>query len=89
MKLTDKQTEANELLAGDATHVMLFGGSRCVSEDTVLDGHSVTIAEQARKGMPVEVKTSRGFQMAEAPFLKGVCKLIEVVLKCSLFDAKT
>lgn len=28
MKLTAKQTQANELLAGDATHVMLFGGSR-------------------------------------------------------------
>lgn len=28
MKLTRKQAQANELLAGDATHVMLFGGSR-------------------------------------------------------------
>ena len=28
MKLTDKQTEANKLLAGPATHIMLFGGSR-------------------------------------------------------------
>lgn len=28
MKLTAKQEEANRLLAGDATHVMLFGGSR-------------------------------------------------------------
>lgn len=28
MKLTPKQTQANELLAGDATHIMLFGGSR-------------------------------------------------------------
>lgn len=27
-KLTSKQLQANELLAGDATHVMLFGGSR-------------------------------------------------------------
>lgn len=27
-KLTPKQVEANELLAGDATHIMLFGGSR-------------------------------------------------------------
>ena len=27
-KLTKKQLEANNLLAGDATHVMLFGGSR-------------------------------------------------------------
>lgn len=27
-KLTPKQIQANELLAGDATHVMLFGGSR-------------------------------------------------------------
>src|SRR5512139_3474120 len=26
--LTPKQEKANELLAGDATHVMLFGGSR-------------------------------------------------------------
>ena len=28
MKLTPKQTEANKLLAGSATHIMLFGGSR-------------------------------------------------------------
>jgi phage terminase large subunit-like protein len=28
LKLTPKQTEANALLAGDATHIMLFGGSR-------------------------------------------------------------
>jgi len=28
VKLTPKQTEANALLAGNATHVMLFGGSR-------------------------------------------------------------
>ena len=28
MKLTPKQTQANTLLAGDATHCMLFGGSR-------------------------------------------------------------
>ena len=28
MKLTDKQLAAQEVLAGDATHVMLFGGSR-------------------------------------------------------------
>jgi phage terminase large subunit-like protein len=27
-KLTSKQSEANHLLAGDATHIMLFGGSR-------------------------------------------------------------
>ena len=27
-KLTDKQLEAQEVIAGDATHVMLFGGSR-------------------------------------------------------------
>lgn len=28
MKLTDKQLAAQEVLAGDATHIMLFGGSR-------------------------------------------------------------
>lgn len=28
MKLTDKQLEAQEVLAGDATHVVLYGGSR-------------------------------------------------------------
>ena len=28
MKFTDKQAQAQELLAGDATHIMLFGGSR-------------------------------------------------------------
>jgi len=28
VSLTAKQLQANELLAGDATHIMLFGGSR-------------------------------------------------------------
>lgn len=28
MKLSDRQMEAQEVLAGDATHIMLFGGSR-------------------------------------------------------------
>lgn len=28
MKLTEKQEEAQQVLAGDATHIMLFGGSR-------------------------------------------------------------
>lgn len=28
MKLTKRQTEAQEILGGDATHIMLFGGSR-------------------------------------------------------------
>ena len=28
MKLTERQTEAQKVLAGDATHCMLFGGSR-------------------------------------------------------------
>lgn len=28
MKLTDRQQEAQKILAGDATHIMLFGGSR-------------------------------------------------------------
>jgi hypothetical protein len=54
----------------------LYGGTRCVAGDTLLDGHSKTIAELAEIGEPVQVLTSRGVEMAEAPFKKGFAKLI-------------
>jgi len=40
-KLTDKQTQANKILGGDATHICLFGGSR--SGKTVLLVRAVII----------------------------------------------
>lgn len=46
--LTAKQQEAQKLLSGPATHLLLAGGSRCVSGDTVLDGHDAPIVLLAR-----------------------------------------
>lgn len=75
-RLTDRQKLADEMLESDARHVMLYGGSRCVAGDTVLDGQDKTIAELATEGLPVEVLTSHGRQMAEPPFRKGKCALL-------------
>jgi hypothetical protein len=80
MVLTEKQQAAQKVLGGTATHCMLFGGSRCVSGDTVLDGQSMTIADLAAIGAPVEVMTSHGRQMAESPFMKGYERLYRVTL---------
>lgn len=60
-------------------HSLLYGGSRCVAGDTVLDGHTATIADLALIGSPVVVVTSHGLQMAEAPFRKGECELLKIV----------
>jgi hypothetical protein len=79
-KLSPKQQEAQQLLGGGSEHVMLLGGSRCVAGDTILDGHTKTIAELAEIGEPVEVLTSWGKQMAHAPFLKGRCLMLRVEL---------
>lgn len=79
-RLTAKQVAANALLAGMAMYLMLFGGSRCVAGDTRLAGYRKTIKELAEDGMPVVVKTSRGFQLVESPFLKGRCKLLRFTL---------
>lgn len=79
-KLTAKQNEANALLGGPQLHTLLDGGSRCVAGHTVLDGHTMTIAEQAAMGRPIPVMTSHGAVMAEAPFRKGECALLKVRL---------
>lgn len=47
--------------------------------DTVLDGHTQTLAELAAIGKPVEVLTTYGRQMAEAPFKKGRALLYEII----------
>lgn len=73
---TAKQLEAQNVLAGDATHILLEGGSRCVAGSTILDGQIKTIKELAEIGYPVTVLTSRGWREAEAPFRKGVCRLL-------------
>lgn len=75
--LTPKQERATEILASDATHSMLWGGARCVSGDTVLDGHVKPISVLAQEGLPVVVRTTHGWQMAEAPFRKGRCSMLE------------
>ena len=75
---TEKQRSAISILASDAIHVMLYGGSRCVAGDTVLDGHTESISALAERGDPVEVITSHGTQMADAPFLKGTAALLEI-----------
>lgn len=67
----------NELLTAGKRFCLVYGGSRCVSADTVLDGHVLTIAQLANIGRPVVVKTSWGSQWAEAPFRKGACRMLE------------
>lgn len=80
-ELTSKQKEANEVLAGIATHEMLFGGSRCVAGDTILDGQVKTIKQLAEAGNPVEVVTSWGKQLAEAPYKKGSAAMLKVTVE--------
>lgn len=63
-------------MGGLATYILLYGGSRCVSGDTILDGHTKTIKELAEEKSPVKVYTSHGVQLAEPPFLKGTCKML-------------
>lgn len=74
--LTQRQGQQAQLMASDATHIMGYGGSRCLSGDAVLDGHTRTIAELAAAGEPVCVLTSHGWQMAEAPFRKGAAEML-------------
>jgi phage terminase large subunit len=81
IKWTDKQKEGLALLSSDAQHVMLLGGSRCVSGDTILDGQDKDIKTLSEIGQPIDVITSFGIQKAEAPFKKGRCKMLTVVLE--------
>ena len=83
-QLTARQQEAQRILSGDSTHLMLFGGSRCLSGDAVLNGHTKTISELAQDGKPVWVWTTRGLVFAEAPFKKGSCALLAITLEDGL-----
>lgn len=74
--LTQRQGQQAQLMASDATHIMGYGGSRCLSGDAVLDGHSKTIADLAGIGEPVRVFTTHGWQWAEAPFRKGEAEML-------------
>ncbi len=78
MILTPKQNEANRLLAGPQQHTMLFGGSRCLTGDAILDGQTRPIWDLARIGKPVRVLTTRGYQWADAPFCKGRGSMLTV-----------
>lgn len=77
-ELTSAQGKALETITSDAKHCALGGGSRCVAGDTVLDGHTKTVAELAAIGTPVEVITTHGTQMVDAPFKKGRAPLLRV-----------
>jgi hypothetical protein len=69
-----------DVLTAGKRYCLLVGGSRCVSGDTVLDGHTITIRELADRAEPVLVHTSHGVQWAEAPFRKGADRLLRFEL---------
>ncbi|MGR3179854.1 MAG: phage terminase large subunit [Candidatus Anammoxibacter sp.] len=77
---TPKQIEATDLHI-NYSQIMLYGGSRCVSGDTILDGQTKTIREIAAIGEPVQVLTSHGYQIAEPPFKKGSCKMLTIEME--------
>ena len=78
-KLTRAQDKALQTLTSDAMYHALGGGSRCLSGDTILDGHAVTVAEQARNpDKQVRVLTTHGYQMVDAPFKKGRAELLHI-----------
>lgn len=52
-----------------------------MSGDTIIDGHRLTIKELAEIGDKITVKTTRGSQLASAPYRKGACRLVRVELK--------
>ena len=78
---TADQMKAMDVLTARAMHCALGGGARCVAGDTVLDGQTLTIQELAWIGKPVRVRTTHGYQMAEAPFRKGQTQLHRVTLQ--------
>ena len=69
--------------------ITIVGGVGCVSEDTILEGHSRTIADLAKIGEPIEVFAFDGQSvvktMATAPYIKGEADLYEVTFS----DGKT
>lgn len=74
---TPRQVEACAALNANM-HTMLYGGSRCVSGDTILDGHTKTIKEMAEDIEMIMVMTSHGYQIADTPYKKGSCELLEI-----------
>lgn len=79
--LTDKQKQAVQLFASPATHIMLYGGSRCVCGDTILDGHTETIAALAEQQKPVDIVTSYGTLRVNSPYKMGECEMLRVVFE--------
>lgn len=73
-----QQRARSELLTAGKRFCLIYGGSRCVSGDTILDGHTKTIRELAEAGDPVPVATSWGIQYADAPVYKGDCEMITI-----------
>lgn len=52
-------------------HLNLKAYFDCVAGETVLDGHSKTIAELAEAGEPITVMTTHGPRLSSAPWLNG------------------
>jgi hypothetical protein len=77
-KLTQQQNKAMQALVSDAQHIAVGGGSRCVSGETVLDGHYRTIQELSEIGEPIPVMTSHGIRVVDAPFKKGEDRLLKI-----------
>jgi len=50
----------------------------CVAGETVLDGHSKTIAELAEAGEPITVMTTHGPRLSSAPWLNGYGEVFTV-----------
>lgn len=60
------------------THLALKAYYDCVAGETVLDGHSKTIAELAEAGEPITVMTTHGPRLSSAPWLNGYGEVFTV-----------
>lgn len=80
--LTPRQKEVRAIFATGAKFFLVYGGSRCVSGDTILDGHTKTIAQLAHEGRRIKVMTSHGWQEVDAPFRKGETDLLRIETDC-------
>ncbi|WIA54326.1 phage terminase large subunit [Sphingobium sp. WTD-1] len=60
------------------THLPLKAYYDCVAGETVLDGHTKTIAELAETGEPITVMTTHGPRLSSAPWLNGYGEVFTV-----------
>ena len=80
VKLTADQQRAMALVREGKRHTLFYGGSRCISGDSHIDGYAETIAELAKIGKAIIVKTPFGPRIAKAPWLKGADYLLRITL---------